>query len=111
MTELNADPMILFAALAQVMQGRELRFGASAKGVTMNETAPLTVSYDQRKDVLTVDGVHYTGHIFRALALCEPGTWLRFEDRRDGLVTVFTPGPELERAFDVMTGKGAICGA
>ena len=24
---MNADPMILFAALAQVMQGRELRFG------------------------------------------------------------------------------------
>lgn len=25
---MNADPMILFAALAQIMQGRELKFGA-----------------------------------------------------------------------------------
>ena len=73
--------------------------------------APLQVEYDQRDDVLTVDGVRYSGHIFRTLALCEPGTWLRFEDRRDGVVSVFTLGPELERAFDAMTGKGAICGA
>ena len=73
--------------------------------------APLQVEYDQHNDVLTVDGVRYSGHIFRTLALCEPGTWLRFEDRRDGVVSLFTPGPGLERAFDAMTGKGAICGA
>ena len=73
--------------------------------------AALNVDYDQHRDVLTVDGVRYAGHLFRLLALCEPGTWLRLEDRRDGLVSVFTPGPNLERAFDAMTGKGAICGA
>jgi hypothetical protein len=71
----------------------------------------LKVDYDQHTDVLTVDGVRYSGHIFRTLALCAPGTWLRFEDRRDGVVSVFTPGPEMERAFDAMTGKGAIYGA
>lgn len=73
--------------------------------------AALSVEYDQRRDVLTVDGVRYSGHLFRTLALCEPGTWLRFEDRRDGVITVFTPGSDMERAFDAMTGKGAICGA
>jgi hypothetical protein len=71
----------------------------------------LKVDYDQHTDVLTVDGVRYSGHIFRTLALCAPGTWLRFEDRRDGVVSVFTPGPEMERAFDAMTGKCAIYGA
>ncbi len=73
--------------------------------------AALSVEYDQRRDVLTVDGVRYSGHLFRTLALCEPGTWLRFEDRRDGVITVFTTGADMERAFDAMTGKGAICGA
>lgn len=72
---------------------------------------PLNVEYNLHTDVLTVDGVRYSGHLFRTLALCEPGTWLRFEDRCDGAVTVFTPSPQLERAFDAMTGKGAICGA
>jgi hypothetical protein len=72
---------------------------------------PLNIEYDQRLDVVTVDGVCYAGHLFRTLSLCEPGTWLRLEARRDGVVSVFTPGSELERAFDAMTGKGAICGA
>jgi hypothetical protein len=73
--------------------------------------ATLNVEYNPHTDELIVDGVRYSGHLFRTLALCEPGTWLRLEDRRDGVVSVFTPGPELERAFDAMTGKGAICGA
>lgn len=75
-----------------------------------NLHAPLQVQYDQHEDVLTVNGVRYAGHVFRTLALCETGTWLRFEGKRDGVITVFTPGRELERAFDVLTGKGAICG-
>ena len=77
----------------------------------MDDDKPLTVEHDKDRDLLIVDGVCYSGHIFRTLALCEPGTWLRFEDRRNGTITLSTPGPELERFFDLMTGKCAICGA
>ena len=72
---------------------------------------PLNIQYDEANDLLVIDGIRYSGHIFRSLALCEPGAWLRFEDRSGGVISLFTPGPEMERAFDVMTGKGAICGA
>ena len=77
----------------------------------MNDDKTLTVEHDEARDLLIVDGVRYSGQIFRTLALCEPGTWLRFEDRRDGVVSLFTPGPKLERAFDIITGKGVVCGA
>jgi hypothetical protein len=70
----------------------------------------LQVDYDPRSDIITIDGVRYSAEIFRTLALCEPGTWLRFDSRKDGVVSLFTPGEELERAFDLMSGKGAICG-
>lgn len=70
----------------------------------------LIVEHDKTNDLLIINGVRYSGHLFRTLALCEPGTWLRFEERRNGTISVFTPGPEMERTFDVMTGKGAICG-
>ena len=71
----------------------------------------LIIEQDAARDIVTINGVKYSGHLFRTLALCEPGTWLRFEGRRDGAITVFTPGPDLERAFDVLSGKGAVCGA
>jgi hypothetical protein len=64
------------------------------------DTMPLSIAYNNERDVLTVDGVEYSGHLFRTLALCEPGTWLRFESRCDGVVTVSTPGPEREQVFD-----------
>ncbi len=71
---------------------------------------PLVIEHDLEADLLIVNGVRYSGHLFRMLSLCEPGTWLRLESRRDGVVSVFSPSTDLERAFDAMTGKGAISG-
>lgn len=73
--------------------------------------ATLRIEYDQPNDILTVNGISYSGHLFRSLALCEPGTWLRFESRSNGAICVYAPGADMERTFDVMTGKGAACGA
>lgn len=71
---------------------------------------PLTIEHDTAHDLVTICGIKYSGHIFRTLAICEPGTWLRFESRHDGVVTVTSVAPETEKIFDVIAGKGAVAG-
>lgn len=68
----------------------------------------LRIDYDKYTDVLTVDGIRYSAELFRIFAFCKQGTWLRLEKRQDGVVTVSTPGPELERKFDAIAGNGTI---
>ena len=48
----------------------------------------LNVIYDATTDVLRVNGMSYSGHIFRMLALADPGTWLRIEGRDNGVISV-----------------------
>jgi len=48
---------------------------------------PLAVAYDAAQDVLTVEGVRYSGAFFRTLAWPARSRLYRFE-RRDGTVQV-----------------------
>lgn len=43
---------------------------------------PLRFEYDAVTDVITIEGVKYAGIVFRKLLLCEPGTWLRIEEKK-----------------------------
>lgn len=69
---------------------------------------PLRVEYDATSDLVVIDGLRYSGEVFRSLALVAPGTWFRVEGRCNNTVHLFSPSEALEKAFDAMTGKGAI---
>lgn len=82
----------------------------SAPDLTPN--LPLKVEYDYRNDVISIGGVKYSCALFRLLALAEPGTWLRIESRsEDGIIDVYAPSPEEERALDAVTMRGRYRGA
>ena len=70
--------------------------------------APLQFDYDVASDILTVNGVKYTGEMFRSMALAPAGTWLRLDGRSEDGAKVFirTVSPELERTFDAAIGIG-----
>ena len=45
--------------------------------------------YDERLDVLTVEGVKYSGSLFRALSFgAAIGDWLQVVERKDGVITL-----------------------
>ena len=54
----------------------------------MRPDGQLEFSYDAVSDVLTVEGVKYSGGLFRAAAIARPYTWLKFEEGEDGSRTV-----------------------
>lgn len=51
-------------------------------------TGDLSVSYDAVRDVLTVEGVHYSGDLFRQFSIAPPGTFIQIIERRDGNVVL-----------------------
>lgn len=66
----------------------------------------IDVAYDEPTDTLTICGIKYSGAIFRTMALAEPGTWIRINERRpDGLLDVLVVPMETERIFDLLTGR------
>lgn len=50
----------------------------------------LSFSYDEERDVLTVEGIQYSGALFRALGVqgLTKGSVLQILGREDGLLTV-----------------------
>jgi hypothetical protein len=66
----------------------------------------LDIQVDEDREVVTICGARYSFEIFRTLGIAPPGTWLRIEDRKDGVVTVFRVSEETERSFDAITGRG-----
>lgn len=55
----------------------------------LNNAVPLTVHYDPATDILTVDGLRFSGAYFRAYALEPVGSVLRIEKRdEDGAITI-----------------------
>lgn len=65
-----------------------------------------TLLWDADRDILHINGVAYSVQLFRRLALAEPGTWLRITERTDGVLTIYTPGPDVCATFDAITGQG-----
>ena len=51
---------------------------------------PLRYSYDSSNDVLRVEGIDYSGSLFRTLGLgpTPVGRWIRITSKKDGVVTV-----------------------
>ena len=50
--------------------------------------------YDPVEDVLTIEGVKYSGELFRTFGVCHPGTAFRVEERRqDGVLVLTTLRP------------------
>jgi hypothetical protein len=71
----------------------------------MSDDRPLSFKYNARDDVLTVEGVSFSGELFRAFGLVQPGTWLRVEERCNGVITVYQPAAELAAKFDELCTK------
>lgn len=62
----------------------------------MNNRKHLEFSYDEKEDILTVEGVRYSGDYFRFLAKEPPDPrWFRMKKREDGIVIVQTTITEL----------------
>lgn len=69
------------------------------------QTHDTHIVYDPAKDTVQIFGIVYSMNIFRALGFSEPGTWLRIDDRRQSL-EISTVPQKLERAFDLIAGRG-----
>lgn len=69
--------------------------------------AKLDVYYNEIDDVLIVEKMRYSGEFFRTLALAEPGTWIRVEEKRRHTLDLFKADDILEKIFDAMTGRKA----
>jgi hypothetical protein len=54
----------------------------------LQNAVPLAIDYDRDNDIVIIEGVKYSGALFRAFAFAEVGSILRIEQRKDGLVTV-----------------------
>jgi len=52
-----------------------------------NKSAPAEITYDQYKDVITIDGLRFAREIFSMMAREAVGTCLRIISRKDGVVT------------------------
>ena len=48
----------------------------------------LNFDYDELTDILTIEGVRYSGQIFRSFGVFPRGELFMFLDRRDGVVEV-----------------------
>lgn len=56
----------------------------------VEEVKPLSFQYDAHLDILTVEGIRYSGSLFRGLGIGAIGTAFRLTERRDGVVTLQT---------------------
>jgi hypothetical protein len=63
----------------------------------------LAFSYEPGRDVLTIEGVEYSGELFRQLGIAPPGSWMRIV-KRERVLTVFTVPDEIALAFDRFSG-------
>ena len=66
----------------------------------------LSISYDYLTDIFTIEGVKYSGQMFRMLGVAEPGTWLRIDERKDQMLQLTTVSDSIGTTFDAIVGKG-----
>jgi hypothetical protein len=60
--------------------------------------------YDPACDIITIEGIHYSGDLFRSMRVAPVGTWLRITERRDGVVKFVQATPINARSFDAIAG-------
>lgn len=60
----------------------------------------LQVSYDREMDVITIEGIRYSGELFRTFGMAPVGTWLRIMERENLVLTTYTPSKDLAIKFD-----------
>ena len=71
---------------------------------------PLRIEYDFIGDVLTIEGVRYSGDLFRSFGLTptREGFLYTIINRQDGVVTIQqVQDVELYRRFDLLARAGA----
>lgn len=51
-------------------------------------TVGLAYDYDQRNDILTIEGMKYAGDVFRSMGFVPVGAVFRVEGRKDGVITL-----------------------
>lgn len=57
--------------------------------MSAGDEGPLKIAYDERNDILEVEGIKYSGHVFRYFGLgTVPGSWIRIIKREDGVAVV-----------------------
>ena len=78
------------------LHGREPAAGAKPNAASFRYSTPC---------VVVINGVKYSGELFRQFALAREGQWLRIEGNRGGTMTVFSVTDTLEKTFDLLCGK------
>lgn len=68
------------------------------KGAIMEDIEPLEIKYEPPPvDIVTINGVRYTGEFFRFLAFPDPNLVYSFERfREDGVLTIHRHGTKKE---------------
>lgn len=64
----------------------------------------MNIEYHPDRDIVVIEGIHYAGELFRSLAFCDPGTWIRIMARTDGVLSLHAVPEETERMFDQLAG-------
>jgi hypothetical protein len=81
----------------EATDGRHLEYLAAAEGSV--------IEFDKVSDTIRICGVKYSMQVFRTLALAEPGSWLRVDERGEYL-DISCVSEEMERAFDCIARMG-----
>jgi hypothetical protein len=57
----------------------------------------LAIYYDEPRDIVTIEGIRYSGELFRSFDIAPTGTLLRIMARDDGIVTLqkYAPGEQV----------------
>lgn len=58
------------------------------------------------RDLFMVEGVLYSGLMFRQLGCAEPGTWYRIDQREDQVLLLRSVPDSVGRTFDAIAGFG-----
>lgn len=67
---------------------------------TFDASEPMTISYDEKADVVTICGQKFSGEFFRAFGYAEQGTWIRLDRDEDGKVIINRPGHDQQVVID-----------
>jgi len=76
--------------------------------MTTRDLPSLAFHYEPERDLIWIEGIAYAGLFFRLLSIAEPGTWLRIEERSDGVISMSNTSDSLSRTFDALSGRGRI---
>lgn len=92
----NSGPLFL----AMVLALHTATFYEEPATAKPAESEPMTISYDEKTDVVTICGQKFTGEFFRTFGYAPMGTWIRIDRDEDNKVVINRPGHDQQVMID-----------